>query len=43
MAQLNLADFNKKVQLGDVKTLTNEYTGAGYGGFVPSINGLVCI
>ncbi|MGV9080252.1 phage head closure protein [Lactococcus lactis] len=26
MAQLNLADFNKKVQLGDVKTLTNEYT-----------------
>lgn len=35
MAQLNLADFNKKVQLGDVKTLTNEYTGAGYDGFVP--------
>ena len=38
MAQLNLADFNKKVQLGDVKTLTNEYTGAGYDGFVPKIN-----
>lgn len=38
MAQLNLADFNKKVQLGDVKTLTNEYTGAGYDNFVPKIN-----
>lgn len=38
MAQLNLADFNKKVQLGDVKTLTNEYTGAGYDSFVPKIN-----
>lgn len=38
MAQLNLADFNKKVQLGDVETKTNEYTGAGYDGFVPKIN-----
>lgn len=35
MAQLNLADFNKKVQLGDVETKTNEYTGAGYDAFVP--------
>lgn len=34
MAQLNLADFNKKVQLGDVETKTNEYTGAGYDAFV---------
>lgn len=35
MAQLNLADFNKKVQLGAVETKTNEYTGAGYDAFVP--------
>lgn len=38
MVQLNLADFNKKVQLGAVETLINEYTGAGYDGFVPKIN-----
>jgi len=37
MAQLNLADFNKKVQLGDIKTETNEYTGAGFDSFIPAI------
>lgn len=35
MAQLNLADFNKKVKLGAVKTLINKYTGTGYDAFVP--------
>lgn len=35
MVQINPADFNKKVQLGDVETKTNEYTGAGYPDFVP--------
>lgn len=38
MVQINPADFNKKVQLGDVETETNEHTGAGYAGFVPKIN-----
>ena len=37
MAQLNIKKKKKKVQLGDVKTLTNEYTGAGYDGFVPAL------
>lgn len=37
MVQLNLADFKKKVQLGDIKTETNEYTGAGYDKFVPAL------
>lgn len=37
MAQLNLADFNKKVQLGDIKSVKNKYTGASDNTFVESM------
>lgn len=37
MAQLNLADFNKKVQLGAVKSVKNKYTGASDNTFVESM------
>lgn len=37
MAQLNLADFNKKVKLGAVKSVKNKYTGASDNIFVESM------